>query len=121
MVENLGMQNMCAKMLPRLLTIEQKARRPNVSQDIFQRPETDDKILKRVITGDESWTFQYDPEIKRKSCQWKAVDSSRPKKPRMLRSKMKVLLITFLTTKARCIVCLYLKDKGLINTFIRKF
>ena len=52
------MQSMCAKMLPRLLTIEQKAHRLNVSQDIFQRPETDDQILKRVITGDESWIFQ---------------------------------------------------------------
>ena len=51
LVENLGMQKVCAKLVPRLLTPGQKARRLNVCQDIFQQLETDDKILERVITG----------------------------------------------------------------------
>ena len=57
--------------------------------------EADEKLLENVITGDESWVFQYDPETKRQSRQWKSVSSPRPKKSRMQRSQVKVMLITF--------------------------
>jgi len=35
--------------------------------------------LGRVITGDETWVYQYDPETKRQSSQWKTANSPRPK------------------------------------------
>ena len=57
--------------------------------------ETDKKLLENVITRDESWVFQYDPETKRQSRQWKSVSSPRPEKARMQRSQVKVMLITF--------------------------
>ena len=43
----------------------------------------------------ESWVLQYYPEAKRQSRQWKSVSSPRPKKARMQRSQVKVMLITF--------------------------
>ena len=57
--------------------------------------EASEKFLENVITGDKLWVFQYDPETKRQSCQWKSVSSPRPKKPRLQRSQVKVMLITF--------------------------
>jgi len=36
--------------------------------------------LGRVIIGDETWVYQYDPETKRQSAQWKTANSPRPKK-----------------------------------------
>ena len=54
-------------------------------------PSADEKLLEKVITGDESWVFQYDPETKRQSRQWKSVSSPR----RMQRSQVKVMRITF--------------------------
>ena len=57
--------------------------------------EADKKLLENVTTGNELWVFQYDPEIKRQSRQWKSVSSPRPKKARMQRSQVKVMLITF--------------------------
>ena len=62
--DTLGMRKVCAKMVPRLLTEEQKAQRLNACRDILQQMEADEKLLKNVITGDESWVFQYDPETK---------------------------------------------------------
>jgi len=41
--------------------------------------ERQDSILGRVITGDETWVYQYDPETKRQSAQWKTANSTRPK------------------------------------------
>ena len=82
-------------MVPRLLTEEQKAQRLNTCQDILQQMEADEKLLKNVITGDKPWVFQYDPEAKRQSRQWKSVSLPRPKKASMQCSQVKVMLITF--------------------------
>ena len=69
-----------------------------VCQDIIERLEDDPDLLVRVITADESWIFEYDPETKRQSRQWKSPASPRPKKVRMSKSKVKVMLIArFLT------------------------
>jgi hypothetical protein len=38
------------------------------------------KFLNTMITGDESWVYGYDPEIKMQSSQWKHPTSPRPKK-----------------------------------------
>ena len=95
LVDNLGMRKVCAKMVPRLLSEDQKTRRLHVCQDILQQLQTDATLLEKVITGDESWTFEYDPETKRQSCQWKSPGSPRPKKARMQKSQVKVMLITF--------------------------
>ena len=119
LVDTLGMRKVCAKMVPRLLTEEQKAQRLNACRDILQQMEADEKLLENVITGD-SWVFQYDPETKRQSRQWKSASSLRPKKARMQRSQVKVMLITFFDHQ-RMVQSLFLKGKQLTNTFTRKF
>ena len=53
-----------------------KSKEVTIFQDILERQ---DDILSRVITGDETWVYQYDPETKRQSVQWKTANSSRPK------------------------------------------
>ena len=66
-----------------------------VCQDIIKHLQTEPDLLLRVITGDETWIFEYDPETKRQRCQWKSPTSPRPKKARQSKSKVKVTLITF--------------------------
>ena len=51
--------------------------------------------MSRVITGDESWVYGYDPETKQQSSQWKSQGSPRPKKARQSRSATKSMLIMF--------------------------
>ena len=64
LVDTLGMRKVCVKMMPMLLTEEQKVQRLNACRDILQQMEADKKLLENVITGDESWVFQYDPKTK---------------------------------------------------------
>ena len=52
-------------------------------------------LLKKVITGEESWVYGYDVETKAQSSQWKHTKSPRPKKARQVRSNVKVLLTVF--------------------------
>ena len=94
-IEDLGMCKICAKMVPKLLSDNQKERRVLVCKDILECLETEPNLLDKVITGDESWIFEYDPETKRQSLQWKSAGSSRPKKAKMSKSKMELLFIAF--------------------------
>lgn len=70
-----------------------------VAQDCLQQADNDPTLLDRVITGDESWFFQYDPETKRQSQQWLSPGSARPKKARMSKSKIKTMMICFFDSK----------------------
>ena len=93
--EDLGMRKICAKMVPKLLDNDQKEWRMEVCQNILEHLQTEPDLLKRVITGDESWIFEYDPETKHQNLQWKCPSSPRLKKARQLRSKIKLMLIVF--------------------------
>ena len=84
-----GDRKICAKMVPRLLTDEQKERRVEVCQDILTQLETDPNLLGGTITGDESWIFEYNPFTKRQSLEWKSPTSPRSKKTK----RMKITLI----------------------------
>ena len=95
LVDTLGMRKVSAKMVPRLMTEEQKAQQLNACRDILQQMEADEKLLENFITGGKSCVFQYDPETKRQSRQWKSVSVPRPKKDRVQSSQVKVILITF--------------------------
>jgi len=75
-----GMRRVAAKFVPRQLTEDQRKSRIAVCQDLKRELENDPDFLSRVITGDESWCYGYDPESKQASSQWKTPRSPRPKK-----------------------------------------
>jgi len=78
--------------------VEQKANRLEICQDFLGRLEIEQHILHKVITGDESWVFDYDPETKWQSEEWHT-KSSRPKKARMSRSRVTTMIIVFIDSR----------------------
>ena len=60
----LGMKRAAAKIVPKLLNFEQKQHRMNIGQEILTIFNDDSHLLKKVITGDESWVYGYDVETK---------------------------------------------------------
>jgi len=76
LTEDLDMGKVCAKMFPKELTEEQKQKRGTIFQELLERQ---DDILGRVITGDETRVYQYDPEKKRQIAQWKTANSQQSK------------------------------------------
>ena len=79
LTEELGMHCVAAKFVPRILTADQKQQRV-VCTELRQLASNDETSLSRVITGDESWVYGYNPKTKRQSSQWKSPTSPRPKK-----------------------------------------
>ena len=95
----LNMRKVCAKLVPKVLTDDQKQNRILISRDLLGRVENEPDFMQRIITGDESWVFEYDPETKRQSCEWHSPGSPRPRKARMSKSRIKSMLIVFFDSK----------------------
>jgi len=93
--EDMGMRKISTKMVPRILTHDQKERRLHISSDLLRNAETFDT----VTSGDETWCFQYDPETKQQSMQWKTQNSPRLKKACMSWSQVKTMLVCFFDHK----------------------
>ena len=66
LTEELAMKKFCAKFVPKNLTIEQKDNRTDLCLHLLEWIQSDRNFLKNVITGDETWIFEYNPETKRK-------------------------------------------------------
>ncbi|XP_018373096.1 PREDICTED: putative uncharacterized protein FLJ37770 [Trachymyrmex cornetzi] len=60
LTSNLQMTRVCAKFIPKLLRAEQKKLRLEIAQDNLEMVNNDDTVLKKVITGDESWVYGYE-------------------------------------------------------------
>jgi len=67
--EELNMRKVCAKMVPKLLSDEQKECHKELCLDLLQHIENEPGLLNSIITCDETWVFTYDLETKRQSMQ----------------------------------------------------
>jgi len=61
---DLNIHRVAAKFVPRLLTPEQKEHHVAICQELHQCALDDPSFMSRVITGDKSWVYRYDPETK---------------------------------------------------------
>ena len=52
------------KIVPKLLNFKQKQRRIYIALEVLTTFNDNPDLLKKVITGDESWVYDHDIEIK---------------------------------------------------------
>lgn len=93
--EDLGMRRVSAKFVPRLLTEQQKQGCVESCFSLKEEFQNDPNFFSKIITGDESWRYGYDPETKQQSSLWKTPALPRPKKVRQVRLNIKTMLICF--------------------------
>jgi hypothetical protein len=74
-------------------------------------------VFENVITCDEMSIFQYHPETKKQSMHWKTPSSSRIKKGRMSKSKVKRMMIVFFNIRG--VIMIQWVPEG--QTFIQKY
>jgi len=99
LVDDLGLSRKSSKFVPKILSADQKSERVSACTDLLEAADNDPNFLKKVVTGDETWVYQYDPETKRQSSQWLEKNVPRPKKARMSKSKTKLLMVSFFDHK----------------------
>ena len=78
--EELKMQKICAKFVPRVHREDQKGSRCHDNREMVKLINSDPAVLDALVTCDESWIYCYDPETKRQSSQWKHAGTPIPKK-----------------------------------------
>lgn len=104
-LKKLGMNKVCARWVPRLLTESDMERRVECSQHFLQRYDRHgDAFLNRIITTDETVINLFDPETKRESSVWKRSTSPPPVKARVSKSAGKVMFIFFLDQRGMLLV-----------------
>ena len=65
--EELKMQKICAKFVPRVLREDHNERRCHDSREMVKLINSNPAVLDALVTCDESWIYCYDPETKRQS------------------------------------------------------
>lgn len=74
--QNLQMRKICAKLVPKVLTDDQKNICISILCKLTDRLKlSEPNFLHGVITGDETWVFEYVSETKRQSSEWHALAS----------------------------------------------
>ncbi|UYV65557.1 hypothetical protein LAZ67_3004689 [Cordylochernes scorpioides] len=88
----LGVRRLNAVLVPKDLTFDQKnARKETASLNL----EATTELLKRAITGDETWIYGFDSETTQQAAEKRFKNEPRPKKSRKAPSKVKVMLTVF--------------------------
>jgi predicted transcriptional regulator len=64
LTEYFKMKEVCAKMVPKNLSEDQKLNREEMCQNVLGKTEDDPDFLNSVVTCDETWLYQYGPETK---------------------------------------------------------
>ena len=93
--ERLGMNKVCSKWVPRLLTSVMRADRRACSDELLAMVEAEPDFFKRLVTGDESWVHHYDPETQAEAKEWRHPGSPRPCRQRAKSSAGKIMLTVF--------------------------
>lgn len=91
----LDMKRVASRMVPKTLNILQREHRKMVATEMLANVDSDPNFMKRIITGDETWVYEYDMETAQQSSEWRLKNEPKPKRPRQSKSKVKVLLTVF--------------------------
>lgn len=96
LVDVLQKKKVFAKWVPHLLTEAQKQDRVRICRANLRRVRREGQdFLNRIVTGDETWVYSWDPELKHQSAQWRNEGSPRPEKARRKQGALKVMHIIF--------------------------
>jgi histone-lysine N-methyltransferase SETMAR len=94
--DKLHMTKISSRWVPRLLTKEMKEIRQELCLNFLNKFDMDpDNFLNRIVTGDETWLYLYDPAPKQATMEWHTAEDRVPVKPEQQKSSGKVMATVF--------------------------
>jgi len=116
-VNNLGLRRVAAKLVPTELNFMQKRDRVVITKDMISKAESDPTFIKRIITGDEMWVYEYDTQSRHQASEWKASNEPRLKKTTSFSIEKKPMLTVFMDYNG-IVHLFYQKVRQLIRSII---
>jgi hypothetical protein len=92
-------RKLCAKWVPRVLTIDQKQQLLMIRSNRYK-----DEFFRRNITMDETWLLHYTPESNWQSTEWTEHDEPNPKRGKTQRSAGKVMASVFWDARGKIFI-----------------
>jgi hypothetical protein len=68
--EDLEINKVSARWIPKFLNAEQKLYQQHICQENFGALADDEEHSSKIITGDRTWVYHWDPPTKQESMQW---------------------------------------------------
>ena len=113
--EHLQVRKVAARWVPHCLSDEQKEHRVNWCRFMLKNfDEGKSKRVYDIVTGDESWIYQFEPETKRQSSVWIFPDEAPPQKFKRSRSVGKKMVASFFA-KTGHVATVPLDDRRTVN------
>lgn len=114
--EHLGVRKLCARWIPHLLTDAQKKTRVVWSRQMIKKfAGGASKDVYKIVTGDESWIYAYEPETKNQSTVWVFQFEENPTKVTRSRSVAKQMVACFFT-KTGHVATVALENQKTVNS-----
>jgi len=116
--EKLHVKKLCTRWVPRLLTLDQKRMRKDISMQclaMFKRNPQD--FWRRFVTVDETWIHYYTPETKQQSKQWIIFGENASKKAKTVLSAGKVMATVFWDSQGIILIDYLQKDKTITGAY----
>lgn len=113
--EALGVRKLVCRWIPHLLSDDHKAARVRWCKKTLQRfNRGESNHVYKIISGDESWIYAYDPDSKQQSTIWVFQDEPKPTKVIRSRSTSKKMVATFVG-KTGHVATIALEDRRTVN------
>ena len=95
-IDALGYLKVCARWFLRSLTTKHRRQKKAICSELLECFDTEgETFLFRIVTGDETWAYHYEPETKRQSMGWHHPQSPRKKTFKITPSTGKVVMNIF--------------------------
>lgn len=112
---HLNMSKVSARWVPKMLTALDRDRRVKCCQEFLDMSRgREEEIISRIVTCDETWIRQWDPESKQESLQWKFKDEKPPRKYKVCPSASKLMATIFWDAEGILLID-YLPKKTTMN------
>ena len=98
--ERLGLRKICVRWVPHLLTDEQKQSRVRLASQVIEKyDKCDPRRLEEIVTGDETWIYNFQPDSKPKNKVWISSQGDRPVIARRCKTSNRILYVIFFDSK----------------------
>ena len=116
--QDLDIRKLSARWVPRLLTIDHKRERADMSRECLSLYQKNPAEFLRRLIIDETWVHHHTPETKKQSMQWIAVGEPTPKKAKVVLSAGKVMATVFWDSRGIILIDYLAKGKTINGQYV---